>query len=869
MTAELSKFSPKKNIILWFHGFEVRDYRRLAFNYSTEELELRRPVLDSLNKARFAAVRKLDDHPRIQTVFVSDYIRGVARADCEAKLENALVIPNFIDGDFFAARVKTHDMARRILLIRSFEARNYANDIAIGAIQLLARRPEFGELQITIRGTGRYFRSLTAPLAAYANVDTAEVYLSPAEIKALHDAHGLFLVPSRHDTQGVTMCEAMASGLVCITNPVAAIPEYFDETCGYFARPEFNRGVRRRRSWLIERRHFQQEVPAGRGARPRAMQRGPNDRARVVPFAETLLSAMAHSTPLIVCANADVSEELAARLGANRISVSDGRMEMLDPSGRSVTPFFPLPEQEANLQSLAAGSATQWNALLDNLCGNFAAPPHIFLESDHPLRELFLLGSRRGLLCYSLYIRQTPQRLALLEYAIVSAAVQIVFADEAAHTAFCKIFVGAYQTAQLSAESLETGLQAARSCAPDWPEPTEETRLRVLIVAYFAGHCSTVGAKRVNYWFDQMQSISGGKIEVELASAMPYDSPPGRHHYVPNYDLAEILDAGSPNEWQMAFMQTEADQRRNFTTLSHYWRLGLERYFDARDCRFDVVIISGNPFSVFDFAKFARRKWSARVVLDYRDPFAFNPRFKYSDAARAEAAYVERGYNLQADLITVVNDDCIKLVAGPVDAKITVVMNGYDERQMEAAVVARLPEARPVTFVHAGSIFHDRSPTSLVKALDPDRHRFIHVGSLAGLNDEVVNHPAATLYGPLPYVEALARIAGGHIGVVFLSESGFETPTKLYDYVGLGLELLICTHGPINEGPIARLFKDMEGVHWCRNTPKDLSRFVESYTPGKGISPEIRYLFSRRHGLEKLIEDLEVLARGHPYCAPA
>ena len=238
VTAELSKFSPKKNIILWFHGFEVRDYRRLAFNYSTEELELRRPVLDSLNKARFAAVRKLDDHPRIQTVFVSDYIRGVARADCEAKLENALVIPNFIDGDFFAARVKTHDMARRILLIRSFEARNYANDIAIGAIQLLARRPEFGELQITIRGTGRYFRSLTAPLAAYPNVDTAEVYLSPAEIKALHDAHGLFLVPSWHDTQGVTMCEAMASGLVCITNPVAAIPEYFDETCGYFARPE-------------------------------------------------------------------------------------------------------------------------------------------------------------------------------------------------------------------------------------------------------------------------------------------------------------------------------------------------------------------------------------------------------------------------------------------------------------------------------------------------------------------------------------------------------------------------------------------------------------------------------------------------------
>lgn len=34
------------------------------------------------------------------------------------------------------------------------------------------------------------------------------------------------------------MGEAMSSGLVCVTNPVAGIPEFFDESCGYLAKPE-------------------------------------------------------------------------------------------------------------------------------------------------------------------------------------------------------------------------------------------------------------------------------------------------------------------------------------------------------------------------------------------------------------------------------------------------------------------------------------------------------------------------------------------------------------------------------------------------------------------------------------------------------
>lgn len=45
------------------------------------------------------------------------------------------------------------------------------------------------------------------------------------------------------DTQGVSRDEAMSSGLVPITNAVAAIPEFVDVTCGFLAQPDDSVGL--------------------------------------------------------------------------------------------------------------------------------------------------------------------------------------------------------------------------------------------------------------------------------------------------------------------------------------------------------------------------------------------------------------------------------------------------------------------------------------------------------------------------------------------------------------------------------------------------------------------------------------------------
>ena len=70
------------------------------------------------------------------------------------------------------------------------------------------------------------------------NVRIEQRFASQDEIADLHKKHGIFLVPSRLDTQGVSRDEAMASGLVVATNLVAAIPEFVDENTGIVAKAE-------------------------------------------------------------------------------------------------------------------------------------------------------------------------------------------------------------------------------------------------------------------------------------------------------------------------------------------------------------------------------------------------------------------------------------------------------------------------------------------------------------------------------------------------------------------------------------------------------------------------------------------------------
>lgn len=229
---------PGNRLAVWFHGYEVRDHRRLHHNTTTAERALLHRQRDQLNKDRFEAARRLFVSPESTVVFVSDYQRRVSEIDVGTNVRNSLVIPNFIDGDYYRSRVRTPSESSKILLMRGFNARNYGNDIAVQGLLLLSAHRSFPDLDITLRGFGKHFDENARLLRHLPNVHVEKRYSSPAEMATMHYDHGVFLCPTRWDTQGVMLGEAMASGMVAITNPVAAIPEFTDASSSILADPD-------------------------------------------------------------------------------------------------------------------------------------------------------------------------------------------------------------------------------------------------------------------------------------------------------------------------------------------------------------------------------------------------------------------------------------------------------------------------------------------------------------------------------------------------------------------------------------------------------------------------------------------------------
>jgi len=148
------------------------------------------------------------------------------------------IIHNPINTDLFTYREKPVEQRKKILSIRPYASRVYANDLSVKMILELSNKPIFSELEFRMIGGGELFKETLEPLRKFKNVIIENRFLTQAEIADLHKKYGVFLCPSRMDTQGVSRDEAMASGLVPATNAVAAIPEFVDKTCGILARGE-------------------------------------------------------------------------------------------------------------------------------------------------------------------------------------------------------------------------------------------------------------------------------------------------------------------------------------------------------------------------------------------------------------------------------------------------------------------------------------------------------------------------------------------------------------------------------------------------------------------------------------------------------
>ena len=230
----LKNFGKEIKIFVWVHGAEIQPWWRREYNYNTKE-ELDKAKESSEVRMKFwHEVFSEYKNYNIKFIFVSQYFANEIFEDNKITLpkEDYYIIHNCIDTDMFNYIKKSPEQRKKVLSIRPYASNKYANDLSVKAILELSKRKCFNDIEFLMIGRGELFDSLLKPLREFKNVTIEKTFLRQNEISELHKKYGIFLTPTRMDAQGVSRDEAMSSGMVAITNAVAAIPEFVDDECG-------------------------------------------------------------------------------------------------------------------------------------------------------------------------------------------------------------------------------------------------------------------------------------------------------------------------------------------------------------------------------------------------------------------------------------------------------------------------------------------------------------------------------------------------------------------------------------------------------------------------------------------------------------
>ncbi|MGG3476893.1 glycosyltransferase family 4 protein [Peribacillus frigoritolerans] len=249
-------------IITWIHGFETEAWHRRWFNFleSPESLRKILEMSDDYYVSQLSFMNWFYQTNELDTTFVhiSKWFKEhIAECDARAESKNTVIIPNVIDDNLFTFIEKPAEMRTKVLSIRPYASRKYANDLSVKAVLELSKRPYFDKLEFAFYGDGKLFDQTVEPIRDFENVTIHKGFLSQEKIAALHKEYGIFLCPTRLDSQGVSMCEAMSSGLVPISTDITAIPEFVKhDVSGLLTKPESPTDI----ADAIERLYYNSDV---------------------------------------------------------------------------------------------------------------------------------------------------------------------------------------------------------------------------------------------------------------------------------------------------------------------------------------------------------------------------------------------------------------------------------------------------------------------------------------------------------------------------------------------------------------------------------------------------------------------------------
>ena len=376
--------------------------------------------------------------------------------------------------------------------------------------------------------------------------------------------------------------------------------------------------------------------------------------------------------------------------------------------------------------------------------------------------------------------------------------------------------------------------------------------MKILFISYYFKPNKTVAAQRVSYWAEN------------LSSHMPEVS-------VDVLTTSEQMDYECENINSIYVVpDTEKGLLSNLvkTDKGSTWYYALKRFFAKGTKKYDTVILTGNPFMHFFIAQYLKSVMGCRVILDFRDPFAKNERSALNSPIlrlkRKVLVLFEYFFCESADKIITMNSYCSDLLCSRSKEIVEIIDNGYDEKSLaKAKEESYFDKNSALTLVYLGSFARDRNITNLLIANEKLSSKFniLHIGKP---DADLIKDSRIKCTGLVPYTQAIGYAKASDVGLIIASGKKFESTTKIFDYIGMNLPILIVTNGEPKIGNVQEVVKDYPLVWWVENKPEAIERVLIEISHNLNQKKTIAFdptPFSRENGLIKLVSIIKSFSR--------
>jgi len=210
----------KQPKVVWIHGHDIMWKFRLDKANNPLHWIFKRIILVPRELVQILLIRKLLKKAA-KIVFVSKWIKKTAQLHSLCKYKNSVIIHNPVDTELF--KYRNLNNSNTGISLRSFENSKYGLDILIKSL----KKDENKDINVDLIGTGalyKKYKHLISRCNSSARIFNRSVKHS--ELPDLFYQYSFFVAPSRMETQGLAMCEAMSCGLPIIATNIGGIPEF-------------------------------------------------------------------------------------------------------------------------------------------------------------------------------------------------------------------------------------------------------------------------------------------------------------------------------------------------------------------------------------------------------------------------------------------------------------------------------------------------------------------------------------------------------------------------------------------------------------------------------------------------------------------